>query len=129
MLFLQVTEQAGYIDHTGGDERNRQYRVHRLASENRLESMNETEARSPNLCFPADSYLVYKTRRDSQPPPCSASVPGIYVFFSDINDLDGRAKGRSRPFSTAMTSHDDLVCANPYRPSKFADGRHVCGGV
>ena len=67
-----MTEQAGHIDHTGGRQGNRQYRMHRLASENRLRSMSETQAQSPKVCFLDDSYPVYKMRRDS-PGALSAS--------------------------------------------------------
>jgi len=35
-------------------------------SENRPQSMNETQVRSPKVCFSRDSYLVYGIRRDSR---------------------------------------------------------------
>ena len=34
---------------------------------NRSQSMNETQDQSPKDCFSRDSYLIYKTLRDSLP--------------------------------------------------------------
>ena len=69
----EMTDQASHIDHAGGHQCGDQHRVHRgLQSsfryrlKNRQRSMNETQVMSPNVCFFADSYLVYERRRDSR---------------------------------------------------------------
>jgi hypothetical protein len=38
------------------------------AGKNRVQSMDESQVKSPKLCFSADSYLVYGIRRDSRVP-------------------------------------------------------------
>ena len=66
MARSQVAEQASHVGHTGEHQGDDQHRVHRTGSENRPQSMNETRARSPKVCFSRDSYLVYEGRRDSR---------------------------------------------------------------
>ena len=41
--------------------------------------MSETQARSPKLCFLADSYLVYETRRDSLTALSAFRLPEVGV--------------------------------------------------
>jgi hypothetical protein len=59
-----MPEQKHHVDGTGGDKSGNQRGVHR-GLQNRPRSMNETRAKSPKVCFSADSYLVYGIRRDS----------------------------------------------------------------
>jgi hypothetical protein len=57
------------------------------AGKNRPQSMNETQLKSPKLCFSADSYLVYGIRRDSLSTLTvrAGLVPAIHVFrFAEI---------------------------------------------
>ncbi len=53
--------------------------------------MDETQVKSPKLCFSADLYLVYGIRRDSRChfPVMAARVPAIHVSrFADIQGVD-----------------------------------------
>ena len=68
---LQVAAQARHIDRASGQEREEEGLVHRRLQDSLAtlrigsRSLNETQVQSPKLCFLADSYLVYETRRDS----------------------------------------------------------------
>ena len=60
-----MREQKHHVDRTGGDKSGYQHCVHR-GLQNRPRSMNETQVKSPKVCFSADSYLVYGIWRDSR---------------------------------------------------------------
>jgi hypothetical protein len=62
---LKMREQKHHVDRTGGGKSGNQHGVHR-GLQNRPRSMNETRVKSPKVCFSADSYLVYGSRRDSR---------------------------------------------------------------
>jgi hypothetical protein len=89
--------------------------------------MDETQRKSPKICFSADSYLVYGIRRDSRSTltVMAGFVPAIHVFCpGEAKDVDARREAGHD--DAAVLSRIAPALAQPEKPKCSGGGRKQC---